>query len=162
MILIKKEKTCMVLVTVSCVLVSIFLLGENFCSNYAFLRTESMYNVTCLICKIVHIIAHTSFWIQIFQPCFSSNSLMLLVHIMVIPWPRHHVHIMVTLWPGTFVSDVGWVGTVGRGKIPVGHSYRRKLAITEPHAEVTENHIPTWHQSKLNVSLTELLFSQVV
>ena len=89
----------MLLETASCVLLSIFLIGENFCFNYAFLSTESMDNVTCLICKIIHIIAHTSFWIQNFQVCFSSNSLMLLFHIMVILRPGHHIHIMVTLWP---------------------------------------------------------------
>lgn len=44
MIPTKKEKTCMVFIVVSCVLLSLFLMGEKFCFNYASLRTESTYN----------------------------------------------------------------------------------------------------------------------
>lgn len=39
----------MVLVTISCILLSTFLIGGDFCFNYVFIGTESMYNFTCLI-----------------------------------------------------------------------------------------------------------------
>lgn len=64
-------------------------------------------------------------------------------------------------WPSTFVFGVGRVGTVGRGSISEGCSYK-VLAITQLYAEVTENHTHISQKSKLNILPTELPLSQIV